>query len=69
MFSPSAKGLSALSVSLSAAARELGRFAVRRKDASKHKSPFDLEPLNLGKVLLPLGYENLLDEMLDDTRP
>lgn len=40
-----------------------------RKEQTKRPSAFDLSPLHLGKVLKPLTAEDdLLEEMLDDTR-
>lgn len=40
-----------------------------RREQPKRRSAFDLEPLQLGKVIKPLTTDDdLLEEMLDDTR-
>lgn len=43
--------------------------SLRIRKAKKQRSALDLPPLKLGKVLKPLSAEDdLLEEMLDDTR-
>lgn len=56
---------------LADSAREWVRIVLKskRNRASAKKSIMDLPPLDLGEVLYPVsGDEDLLNEMLDDTR-
>ncbi|WP_395734498.1 hypothetical protein [Prosthecobacter sp.] len=47
----------------------LVHFVRSRREQPKRRSAFDLEPLQLGKVIKPLtADDDLLEEMLDDTR-
>jgi hypothetical protein len=51
-------------------AREWVKIVLKTSPTHKtHKSVFDMPPLNLGRVLRPVdAWDDLLQEMLDDTR-
>lgn len=67
-FAPSTQILSSSRESLAESAREWVKTALSRRHVHSRRSALDLPPLQLGKILQPLEYGDLLDEMLDDAR-